>query len=153
MYSKFKKANVIFLIFLVLMIVTAKLNIDQNLSTFISEYFTIILVIFLASLSCLIFEFIQFIQQQKQSSFKFSNENKELVNKLKKLTYEEKNVLALFVNDKVQEKSLNTNDQAVAWLESVKFIINTGKIDGNKKVFRIDPTLSKHLVQNPNTLY
>ncbi len=153
MYSTFKKANVIFLIFLVLMIVTAKLNIDQNLSTFISEYFTIILVIFLANLSCLIFEFIQYIQQQKQSAFKFSNENRELVNKLNKLTYEEKNVLALFVNDKVQEKSLNTNDQAVAWLESVKFIINTGKIDGNKKVFRIDPTLSKHLIQNPNTLY
>ena len=57
------------------------------------------------------------------------------------------------MNDKTQEKSLNINDQAVAWLESIKFIVNTGKIDGNKKVFRIDPTLSKHLSLNPNSLY
>ncbi|MCG2607372.1 hypothetical protein LZZ98_02180 [Acinetobacter sp. SM34] len=57
------------------------------------------------------------------------------------------------MNDKVQEKALNPNEQAVAWLETIKFIINTGKINANKKIFRIKPTLSKHLLQNPNSLY
>ena len=55
--------------------------------------------------------------------------------------------------DKVQEKALNPNDQAVVWLETIKFIFNTGKTEGNKKIFRIEPTLSKHLIQNPNSLY
>jgi hypothetical protein len=57
------------------------------------------------------------------------------------------------MNDKVQEKALNPNEQAIAWLETIKFIINTGKIEGNKKIFRIESTLSKHLLQNPNSLY
>ena len=57
------------------------------------------------------------------------------------------------MNDKVQEKALNPNDQAVVWLETIKFIFNTGKTEGNKKIFRIESTLSKHLLQNPNSLY
>jgi hypothetical protein len=57
------------------------------------------------------------------------------------------------MNDKVQEKALNPNEQVVAWLETIKFIFNTGKVEGNKKIFRIEPTLSKHLLQNPNSLY
>jgi len=72
---------------------------------------------------------------------------------LTKLSYQEKNILSLFMDGKVQEKSLNSNDQAVAWLEAVKFIYNTGRLEGNKKIYRIEPTLSKYLMQNPNTLY
>ncbi|WP_298144294.1 hypothetical protein [uncultured Acinetobacter sp.] len=41
--------------------------------------------------------------------------NKVFIHKLTQLSYEEKNILALFVNDKVQQKSLNPDDQAVAW--------------------------------------
>ena len=58
-----------------------------------------------------------------------------------------------FMNDKVQEKSLNPHDQAVAWLQNIKFIHFTGKLDRHKYVFRIEPSLAKYLSQNPNSLY
>ncbi len=55
---------------------------------------------------------------------------------------------------KFKRKALNPNDQAVVWLETIKFIFNTGKTEGNKKIFtRIEPTLSKHLLQKIQIAY
>lgn len=153
MKLSFQKINRIFAIFIVLLFIAHYLNIDVKLSSFIADYFTYFLLVFLLSLAIILYDVAASIQQKNKHQFEFNQENKNLVNKLKKLSYEEKNILALYMTHKVQEKSLDPNDQAVAWLESVKFITNTTKIDGNKRVFRIDPTLSKHLTQNPNTLY
>lgn len=148
-----KKINHIFLIFLSLCLLVGFLNIDATFSHFINSYFTFFLIIFLLSLSLLVYEIIVLFYQKKARLFDFDRDHKALVSALSQLSYEEKNVLALFMNNKVQEKSLNPNDQAVAWLQNIKFIHYTGKVEGHKKVFRIEPTLAKYLAQNPNTLY
>jgi len=153
MKFNFQKSNAIFSIFLLLIFFVSAINLDADLSSFVKENFTLLLIIFLLSISFMLYDLLSLIKAKKEKEFSFSNENKELINKLSKLSYEEKNILSLFMNDKVQEKALNPNDQAVAWLETIKFIFNTGKIEGNKKIFRIEPTLSKHLLQNPNSLY
>ncbi|ENV14378.1 hypothetical protein F965_00622 [Acinetobacter schindleri NIPH 900] len=153
MKSSFQKANSIFLIFVSLIFAVSTLEIDPNLSQFVNSYFTFLLIIFLISLSFLIYDLIVFLKRQKEQRDLISKLQKEFINSLTKLSYEEKNILSLFMDGKVQEKSLNSNDQAVAWLEAVKFIYNTGRLEGNKKIYRIEPTLSKYLMQNPNTLY
>lgn len=153
MKFNFQKSNAIFSIFLLLIFFVSAINLDADLSSFVKENFPLLLIIFLLSISFMLYDLLSLIKAKKEKEFSFSNENKELINKLSKLSYEEKNILSLFMNDKVQEKALNPNDQAVAWLETIKFIFNTGKIEGNKKIFRIEPTLSKHLLQNPNSLY
>jgi uncharacterized protein (UPF0333 family) len=153
MQFNFQKANKVFSIFMLLIFLVSAINLDADLSSFVKENFTLLLIIFLLSISFMLYELLSEIKAKQDNKFTFSNKNKDLINKLSKLSYEEKNILSLFMNDKVQEKALNPNDQAVAWLETIKFIINTGKIEGNKKIFRIEPTLSKHLLQNPNSLY
>lgn len=153
MQFNFQKANKIFSIFMLLIFFVSAINLDADLSSFVKENFTLLLIIFLLSISFMLYELLSEIKAKQDNKFTFSNKNKDLINKLSKLSYEEKNILSLFMNNKVQEKALNPNDQAVAWLETIKFIINTGKIEGNKKIFRIEPTLSKHLLQNPNSLY
>ncbi|WP_313035175.1 super-infection exclusion protein B [Acinetobacter sp.] len=153
MSFNFQKANKIFSIFMFLIFFVSLIKLDVDLSSFVQENFTLLLIVFLLSLSFMLYELLSQIKVKQDNKFTFSNENKELMNKLSKLSYEEKNILSLFMNNKVQEKALNPNDQAVAWLETIKFIFNTGKIEGNKKIFRIEPTLSKHLLQNPNSLY
>ncbi|OTG77094.1 hypothetical protein B9T26_00485 [Acinetobacter sp. ANC 4169] len=153
MQFNFQKANKVFSIFMLLIFFVSAINLDADLSSFVKENFTLLLIIFLLSISFMLYELLSEIKAKQDNKFTFSNENKDLINKLSKLSYEEKNILSLFMSDKVQEKALNPNDQAVAWLETIKFIINTGKIEGNKKIFRIEPTLSKHLLQNPNSLY
>ncbi len=153
MSFNFQKANKVFSIFMLLIFFVSMINLDADLSSFIKENFTLLLIIFLLSISFMLYELLSEIKVKQDNKFNFSNENKELINKLSKLSYEEKNILSLFMNNKVQEKALNPNDQAVAWLETIKFIFNTGKVEGNKKIFRIEPTLSKHLLQNPNSLY
>lgn len=153
MQTKFSTINSIFAIFLTLILIVALLNIDPNITQFISIYGTYILLLLLLSISIFIFELIKKIKKHKEHQFKFNSENKELIHKISKLSYEEKNILALFMNEKIQEKALDTNNQNVGWLENIKFIFNTGKVSGNKKIYRIDPTLAKHLSQNPNSLY
>lgn len=153
MKFNFQKSNAIFSIFLLLIFFVSAINLDADLSSFVKENFTLLLIIFLLSISFMLYDLLSLIKAKKEKEFSFSNENRELITKLSKLSDEEKNILSLFMNDKVQEKALNPNDKAVAWLETIKFIFNTGKIEGNKKIFRIEPTLSKHLLQNPNSLY
>ena len=148
-----KKINAVFSIFMLLIFFVAAINLDEHLSSFVQKNFTFLLIIFLFSISLMLYDLLSMIKAKKDQEFSFSNKNKELINKLTKLSYEEKNILSLFMNDKVQEKALNPNDQSVVWLETIKFIFNTGKTEGNKKIFRIEPTLSKHLLQNPNSLY
>jgi predicted nucleotide-binding protein (sugar kinase/HSP70/actin superfamily) len=101
----------------------------------------------------MVYDILYLIYNHHTKKFIFSKENKALAHKIKSLNYEEKNILSIYINNKIQEKALNPNDSAVAWLESVKFIIYTGKIEGHKKIFRIDPTLAKYLQLNPNILY
>ena len=153
MKLNFQKSNCIFAIFLFLIFIVYFIQLDEKLSSFVKSYFSYILLTFLLSFSFILYDLINSIKQKSEHKFKYSQENKDLINKLKKLSYEEKNILSLYMNDKTQEKSFNPNDQAIAWLESIKLITNTSKVDGNKKVFRIDPTVSKHLSQNPNALY
>lgn len=153
MKFKYQQANRIFVIFLILVLCVTTLEIDENLSAFVKEYFTLILLILLINLSFIIYDILRYLNFQKNKKMQFNSENRELINKLTKLSYEEKNILSLFIDSKTQERSLAPNDQAVSWLETIKFIHNTGKVDGNKRVFRIEPTLSKHLSQNPNSLY
>lgn len=148
-----QKINAVFSIFMLLIFFVAAINLDEHLSSFVQKNFTFLLIIFLFSISLMLYDLLSMIKAKKDQEFSFSNKNKELINKLSKLSYEEKNILSLFMNDKVQEKALNPNDQAVVWLETIKFIFGTGKTEGNKKIFRIEPTLSKHLLQNPNSLY
>ncbi len=52
---------------------------------------------------------------KRKNMLDLEQNNKVFIHKLTQLSYEEKNILALFVNDKVQQKSLNPDDQAVAW--------------------------------------
>lgn len=93
------------------------------------------------------------IKQITKENYNSIHQEKEFLNIIKNLSYEEKNILSLFLESKSHEKALNPDDQAVAWLESVKLIFNTGEIEGNKKRFKIHPSVSKYLVQNPNALY
>ena len=79
-----------FLIFTTLILGTVKLNIDDNLSSFVTKYFTIFLIIFLASLSFLLYDLFALVKQKNDKKFRFSNENKAFVNKIQKLSYEEK---------------------------------------------------------------
>jgi hypothetical protein len=149
----FNKINAVFLIFLTLLFSVSFFEIDPQITSFIKTNFSLFIVIFLLSLSILIYcELIKF-QKEKSKKFSFSNKDKDLIYSLSKLSYEEKNILSLFMDNKTQERPLNPNDQSVAWLENIKFIFNTGKVDGAKKIYRIEPTLSKHLSQNPNSLY
>ena len=148
-----KKANHIFLIFLILFIFVGFLDIDAALTTFIDAYFSLLLIILLLSLSFLIYEIILSIREKRKIMLDLKQDHQVLIHKLTQLSYEEKNILALFVNDKVQEKSLNPHDQAVAWLQNIKFIHFTGKLDRHKHVFRIEPSLTQYLSQNPNSLY
>ncbi|TXJ03805.1 MAG: hypothetical protein E6Q26_03065 [Acinetobacter sp.] len=153
MKYNFQKANAIFFIFLCLIYLSAFLNIDQTLSTFVSKFSTLLILVTLLSLAFIIYDAIIKIKLKKKQTFDFSEENKSLTLKVKSLSHEEKTILSLYLNDKIQEKALHPNDHAVAWLESIKFIVHTGKIDGHKKIFRIDPTLVKYLQKNPNALY
>lgn len=153
MKISYKKTNAIFLIFLSLIFLASALGIDEKLTNFIHEYFTFIFIIFLLSLSICIYDVIMKIKQITKENYNSIHQEKEFLNIIKNLSYEEKNILSLFLESKSHEKALNPDDQAVACLESVKLIFNTGEIEGNKKRFKIHPSVSKYLVQNPNALY
>ena len=153
MNLNYQKINQVFFIFIILLLITSSLNIDENLTFFISDYFTIILLILLFSLSLIVHELFSILKTKQMEKENYNDNNKTISYKLSKLSYEEKNILSLFMANQTQEKSLIATDQAVSWLENIKFIYKTGKIDGNKHIFRIDPLLAKHLKHNPNNLY
>ena len=148
-----KKANHIFIIFLTLLFISSLFQIDEDLSLFIHEYFTTFFLVYLLSLSFIIYYAMQHAQQKRTANKVKLMHEKDFIHKINKLSYNEKNILSLFINSKSEEKSLNHSDSAVCWLENVKFIYNTGKSDGHKKIFKIHPDVSKYLTDNPNSLY
>lgn len=149
------KLNYVVFIFLNLLFIVANFpEIDQKLSQFIlNDFRTPLVMITLFSLSFILFGFFQnkilFWKESKDQSMQ-SNALKE---RLKSLSYDEKYILSLFINEQKAEKALAATDPNVAWLENMKLIVNTSKIEGNKKIFRIDPTVMKELKKNPNLLY
>ncbi|MFM6958435.1 MAG: super-infection exclusion protein B, partial [Acinetobacter sp.] len=122
-----KKYNVIFFIFLCLLFTSSFLELDDDLAHITQQYSTLLMLVGLISFSCMVYDILYLIYNHHTKKFIFSKENKALAHKIKSLNYEEKNILSIYINNEIQEKALNPNDSAVAWLESVKFIIYTGK--------------------------
>lgn len=147
--------NQIISIFLTLLFITANIpNVDNHISKAVLEDFrTPLILIFLISLSFIILDkYNQYSTALKSKKYSLKG-NKDIVQKIRSLSADEKYILSLFINDNSQEKALSPTEPAVAWLENIKLIVNTNIIKGTKRIYRIDPTVMKELKINPNCLY
>lgn len=145
--------NIILNIFLLLLFITSFMEVDSTLSTFIHTYKTIFILIYLLSLSIIIYtSCLKFFRYKKEQIQLKSNQIK-YQRTLSQLNHDEKHILSLFINKQSTENSLDPKNPSVQLLESQKVIFNTAIIDGSKKVYRIDPNVYKLLRSNPNLLY
>ena len=81
-----QKINAVFSIFMLLIFFVSAINLDEHLSSFVQKNFTYLLIIFLLSISLMLYDLLSNIKAKKDQEFSFSNKNKELINKLSKLT-------------------------------------------------------------------
>lgn len=139
--------------FILLLFIAAGLSLNDELSKFISEYSLIFLLILIIFFTFLVHELlVSSILLIKEIFYKKRN-LKEFEEKLTKLSANEKHILSLFVTELKMERALDQNEPAVAWLESLKIIFNTGRsVDGKRYIYKISPLPMRILSTNPNWL-
>lgn len=145
--------NRIINIFLILLFITGLTLIDEKLSAFLHHYKTIFILIYLVSLTLIIYEVSKQIydsQKSKNSQKKLERDFKNLLNNF---NVDEKYILSLFVDKQLTALALDPKNPTIQILETKKILINTSKIEGNKNVFQIHPHIYQSLRNNPNILY
>lgn len=150
-----KKISGLFFIFITLVLFSNKyLGFELGENKFILKNRQELFLLNLAFLSVIFYSIaISLVKNIKENYYKKKN-IRDVEDRLKKLTTPEKYILSLYINEKMAERPLDPADPAVAWLESIKILANTGKIsEGNKKIFKIAPFAMRVLNENPNWLY
>ncbi len=140
--------------FIFLLFVAAGLHLNTELSNLVESASIYFLVLFILLLSFLMHDlFIYFIDSLKERFYK-KRYLQELEEKLARLSTNEKYILSLFVTEQKVERTLDQNEPAVAWLESLKIIFNTGRsVEGKRFIYKISPLPMRILSQNPNWLH
>ena len=154
--KRFKQANGYFLIFLSLLFLIALSRfIDPEISRFVlDEHKTLLVLVYLASLSILVSDLIlKMIAQVKKNSL-FKRENENFIYQIKNLKDREKFLLSLFIDKDVLELAFLPKEPAIGLLTTKKLLINTYQKDSNgKTIYRIDPMIFEALKINPNLLF
>ena len=73
-----QKINAVFSIFMLLIFFVAAINLDEHLSSFVQKNFTFLLIIFLFSISLMLYDLLSMIKAKKDQEFSFSNKKKPL---------------------------------------------------------------------------
>ena len=150
-----KKFSGLLFIFITLVLTSNKFfgfEVGENQFLFKSRN-GLILINFMC-LSVIIYSIVVSLCKVLKEKYYIKKNIRDVEDRLKKLTIPEKYILSLYINEKMVERPLDPADPAVAWLESIKILANTGKIsEGNKKIFKIAPFAMRILNENPNWLY
>jgi hypothetical protein len=145
--------NQIFNIFIILIFIASYLKIDENLTNYINDYSTMLIVIYILSLSIILNQIIR----KTYDSFRKNNLEKksqaEFKHLLNNFDFNEKYILSLFLDKETTELALDPKNPTIQLLESKKIIINTAKVSENKKIFQIHSNIYQSLKNNPNILY
>ena len=73
-----QKINAVFSIFMLLIFFVVAINLDEHLSSFVQKNFTFLLIIFLFSISLMLYDLLSMIKAKKDQEFSFSNKKKPL---------------------------------------------------------------------------
>ncbi len=137
----------------IMIFIAAGLCLDNDFSEFVISHSTILLIVCILLASILLHDLFVDITKYLKSHVNKKLFIRELEKKLIKLNSYEKYILSLFVTEKRTERSLDPTEPAVAYLESLKIILKTGKFnDGKRPIYQIDALSMRILSSNPNWL-
>lgn len=145
--------NRILNIFLILLFITSTLSVDEKLTSFVSIYKTLFILFYILSLSFIVYEILRKIYDAQKLKLLNKSREKEFKNVLNNFNLDKKYIISLFLDKKTTEFALDPRNPTIQILETKKILINTSKIDGNKKIFQIHPNIYESLRNNPNVLY
>ena len=145
--------NKIFNIFLILLFITSSIHLDQNLTNFILNYKSFFIIIYLISLSIILYNVINTLYLRKQELASIKTSQLTFKENLSQLNHEEKYILSLFLDKKTTEIALDPKSSSVQILEAQKVLFATSQMQGAKKIYRIQPNVYKLIRVNPNILY
>lgn len=145
--------NRILNIFLVLLFLTAFLGIDENITQFTNNIQSILILIYLASLSLTIYEFSKKTYQKNQTENSLKNIDQKRIQHLTTLNTDEKLILSKYFDNETTEFAFDPKNVSIQTLVQKELLIRTSHIKDNKTIFLIDLMTYQLLRKTPKYIY
>lgn len=145
--------NRILNIFLVLLFLTAFLGIDENITQFTNNIQSILILIYLASLSLIIYEFSKKTYQKNQTENSLKNIDQKRIQHLTTLNTDEKLILSKYFDNETTEFAFDPKNVSIQTLVQKELLIRTSHMKDNKTIFLIDLMTYQLLRKTPKYIY
>lgn len=140
-------------IFLLLLFITAFLGIDENITQFTSSIQSFLILIYLASLSLIIYECAKKIHQKNQTQNLLKNIDQKRLKNISALSIDEKYILSKYFDNETTEYAFDAKNVSIQTLVQKELLIRTSRMQDNKTVFLIDLMTYQLLRSTPKYIY
>ena len=140
-------------IFLLLLFITAFLGVDESITKFTSSIQSFLILIYLASLSLIIYELASKFYQKNQTKNSLKDIDQKRMKNLSTLSIDEKYVLSKFFDNETTEYAFDAKNVSVQTLVQKELLVRTSRMKDNKTIFLIDLKAYQLLRLSPKYIY
>lgn len=140
-------------IFLLLLFITAFLGVDESITKFTSSIQSVLILIYLASLSLIIYELASKFYQKNQTKNSLKDIDQKRIKNLSTLSIDEKYVLSKFFDNETTEYAFDAKNVSVQTLVQKELLVRTSRMKDNKTIFLIDLKAYQLLRLSPKYIY
>jgi hypothetical protein len=140
-------------IFLLLLFICSFLNLDEIITQFVKDYQSLFILIYLVSLSIIIYECLKKLLHNNKLQRVFKNNEQRRLDNLSSLSIDEKYILSKYFDNETTEYAFDTKNISVQLLIQKELLVRTSRTQNNKTVFLIDLTTYQLLRKFPKYIY